>query len=296
MKKFKHTVFFSLFCIVIAAVWLDWRMSINQDAAYKSCLMYHDHSEVYLTPIKFPTPDEIMEDLAEIWKNNDIEGFHSYVVGLYRGDGTNYVPAIALSGWHDRMLFAELESANEKYSRLRHYSVENPMEMPESHKTFFCGGQHGLSSEIGRLKRDFQKDGKLSLRLLRPGGLRTSRRNAPHPLNQRNFDDMENFLRNTPSIFITNDENIALAVEVKERKRSLKTFAWSFMLVIFIPLLLVFYCFGLFIPIVLIFLFFRTLRHGKKIARSENFQNMTNRLHNHNTSYPPKKHDKKNKK
>ena len=221
-KKTKYRILSLIIIIVLLSIafdkWDVWRMTTNQDSNYKPCAVFHNHVFNGVERQEFPTAEEIIEQVNVFRRNDDVEGFHSYVMDLYRGNGTNYVPIIALSGWHDRSFFAEFESANFKYSRLENYFKQNYLNLNENEKMFYL---NSFDSQIGYLKRDFYKDGTPSVRFIKLGGYRTSVRNSSLHFDWNHFEELENFLRDAPPIFINKDENVNLIVQIDTQKNRL---------------------------------------------------------------------------
>lgn len=186
-----------------AKTWFAVRMWTNPDATCAVCGKNHSLDNEGASPQSFPIADEIINASVPYWRDGDLCGFQSYVASLYRGDGTNYLPAIALSGWNDRAMLADLESASKKYSRLQAFHTLTIKKNPESHKQFY-NGRNGLAAQIWELNSDIHKDGKMSLRLASSGGYRAMIREESHRFSQHKFDELHDFIRNAPSIFITN--------------------------------------------------------------------------------------------
>ena len=193
-------ILFIALVVVKISAWFNFRMNVNPSTACVVCGVNHYAAVNESAPLRqLPTVDEMLDVSREYLQNSDKCGFFSYVASLYRGDGTNYLPAIALSGWNDRAQLLDLESASEKLSRIQTFHIANEKYFSESYNDFFKG-DGGLNTQIGWLNRDIYKDGAPSLRFMHEGGYRTTIRTAPLQLKQNRFESLQLFLSNVPPI------------------------------------------------------------------------------------------------
>lgn len=199
------SIILNLALIIALAVkiktWFVMRMWINPDATCMVCNQCHSRGNDGEKLQSFPTADEIINASVPYWRNGDVCGFQSYIASLYRDEGTNYLPIIALSAWNDRALLLDLESASDKFSLLQNFSTTSSI--PKSNDAFY-NVVDGLHYQIWLLNRDIYKDDKMFLRLIYNGGYRTMIKSKSHRFRQHNFDELHKFMGNAPSVFITN--------------------------------------------------------------------------------------------
>jgi len=66
-----------------------------------------------------PTPLEIANTVSNFWFSNNLSGLSVYATNLYSGTATNYLPAIMVSIFHDRVFEGKLVTASNKLSKVQ---------------------------------------------------------------------------------------------------------------------------------------------------------------------------------
>jgi len=172
-------------------MWFDYRMWYIPETTCSICAKNHYDLYAEMEPEYYPLPVKIVDAAMVYIKSNDKCGLSDYAASLYHGNGTNYIPAIALSGWVDRVLHGNLESASVKYTSLI--------------------GHVNMTKQIFLLNREIIYDNKLIWRLHMKGGTRemTRRNDRIHDYGEkREFNNFSNFIQSVPPIFTTNHASL----------------------------------------------------------------------------------------
>lgn len=73
-----------------------------------------------------PQPMEIANTVSNLWFGNNLSGLSAYTTNLYSGAATNYLPAIMVSIFHDRVFTGKLLTASNKLERVASNVAETP--------------------------------------------------------------------------------------------------------------------------------------------------------------------------
>ena len=90
-----------------------------------------------LSQTPLPQPSEIANSVSSFWFGNNLPGLSAYATNLYSGTATNYLPAIMVSIFHDRVFYGRLVSASNKLSRVNARLQTTPASFPDGFKYHF---------------------------------------------------------------------------------------------------------------------------------------------------------------
>jgi hypothetical protein len=83
-----------------------------------------------------PQPLEIANTVSNLWFSNNLAGLSAYATSLYSGTATNYLPAIMVSMFHDRVFTGKPLTASNKIGRVASHIETTPQSFPDGFKHF----------------------------------------------------------------------------------------------------------------------------------------------------------------
>jgi hypothetical protein len=97
-----------------------------------------------------PQPLEIANTVSNLWFSNNLAGLSVYATGLYSAATTNYLPAIMVSMFHDRVFAGKLLTASNKIGRVASHIETTPQSFSDGFKHFISVLTDMTSRPVGR--------------------------------------------------------------------------------------------------------------------------------------------------